>query len=52
LEEPYPVIDMREAFTAEFKELKCDRKTYLGRYYIGHLNPGEGAARPLSTGPV
>lgn len=38
-DKPYPVIDMREKFQAEFKQMKVEPKTYLDRYYIGHLTP-------------
>jgi hypothetical protein len=33
---PFPVVDMRDAFRAEFKQMKIDVKSYLNRYYIGH----------------
>ena len=36
---PYPVIDMRDAFRADYSQSKMDINTYLKRYYIGHHNP-------------
>jgi len=36
---PYPVIDMRDFFRADYKQFKADINTYLRRYYIGHHNP-------------
>lgn len=36
---PYPVIDMRDLFSAEYKQFKLDVDSYLKRYYIGHHNP-------------
>ncbi len=36
---PYPVIDMRDFFCADYKRFKADTNTYLKRYYIGHHNP-------------
>ncbi len=36
---PYPVIDMRDFFCADYKRFKVDINTYLKRYYIGHHNP-------------
>jgi len=38
-DKPYPVIDMRDAFKADFKNSKLDAKTYLKSYYIGHHSP-------------
>ncbi|MBN2271827.1 MAG: hypothetical protein JXN61_14515 [Sedimentisphaerales bacterium] len=38
-DKPYPVIDMRDAFRAEYQQFKTDINTYLSRYYIGHHNP-------------
>ena len=35
----YPVIDLRDAFRAEYALFKADIKTYLDRYYIGHHTP-------------
>jgi hypothetical protein len=37
---PYPVIDMREAFKADYQQFNVDVRTYLKRYYIGHHSPG------------
>jgi len=36
---PYPVLDMREFFKADYQQFKTDISTYLKRYYIGHHNP-------------
>jgi len=36
---PYPVLDMRDFFRADYRDFKTDIKTYLRRYYIGHHNP-------------
>jgi hypothetical protein len=36
---PYPVIDMRDAFAADFRQYKGDAGSYLKRYYIGHHTP-------------
>lgn len=38
-DKPYPVIDMRDCFKAEFAQFNTDVNTYLKRYYIGHHNP-------------
>ena len=38
-DKPYPVIDMRDCFKAEYTQFKTDVDTYLKRYYIGHHNP-------------
>jgi len=38
-DKPYPVIDMRDFFRADYKQFKVDLNTYLKRYYIGHHNP-------------
>ena len=38
-DKPYPVIDMRDAFRAEYQQFKPDVNAYLSRYYIGHHNP-------------
>ena len=38
-DKPYPVIDMRDFFRADYKRFKVDVNTYLKRYYIGHHNP-------------
>ncbi len=38
-DKPYPVIDMRDCFRADYKRFKADVNTYLKRYYIGHHNP-------------
>jgi hypothetical protein len=38
-DKPYPVIDMRDCFKAEYEQFKTDVNTYLKRYYIGHHNP-------------
>ncbi len=36
---PYPVIDMREHFAADFAETGMNVDTYLDRFYIGHHSP-------------
>lgn len=36
---PYPVIDMRDVFRADYKQYNLDVDTYLKRYYIGHQSP-------------
>ncbi len=36
---PYPVIDMRDVFHADYKHYNVDIDTYLARYYIGHHTP-------------
>ncbi|HLB73855.1 MAG TPA: hypothetical protein VJJ98_07535 [Sedimentisphaerales bacterium] len=38
-DKPYPIIDMRDSFRAEYQQFKTDVDTYLRRYYIGHHNP-------------
>ena len=38
-DKPYPVIDMRDFFRADYKQFDVDINTYLRRYYIGHHNP-------------
>ncbi len=38
-DKPYPVIDMRDCFRAEYAQFKTDVDKYLARYYIGHHNP-------------
>jgi len=38
-DKPYPVIDLRDRFRADYKQFKVDVDTYLHRYYIGHHNP-------------
>jgi hypothetical protein len=38
-DKPYPVIDMRDFFRADYKRFKVDINTYLKQYYIGHHNP-------------
>ncbi len=42
-DKPYPVVDVRDAFRAEFKQFKGDVQTYINRYYVtpkgGHHNP-------------
>ena len=38
-DKPYPVIDMRDAFKADFKNYKLDAGDYVKSYYIGHHNP-------------
>ena len=38
-DKPYPVIDMRDFFVADFKQSRLDPNAYLNRYYIGHHNP-------------
>jgi hypothetical protein len=36
---PYPVLDVREAFRAEYQQFHGDVKRFLDRYYIGHHSP-------------
>ena len=36
---PYPVIDVRDAFRAEYQQFHGDVKHFLDRYYIGHHSP-------------
>ena len=36
---PYLVIDMRDVFSADYKQYNLDVNTYLNRYYIGHHSP-------------
>jgi hypothetical protein len=38
-DKPYPVIDLRDAFRADYQRFNGDLKTYLDRYYIGHHTP-------------
>lgn len=38
-DKPYPVIDMRDLFVADYRHFKMDINAYLKRYYIGHHNP-------------
>ena len=38
-DKPYPVIDMRDLFRADYQHCKMDINAYLKRYYIGHHNP-------------
>jgi len=38
-DKPYPVMDMRDFFRADFRQFKLDVSAYLKRYYIGHHNP-------------
>ena len=38
-DKPYPVIDMRDVFSADYQHFKMDINAYLKRYYIGHHNP-------------
>ena len=38
-DKPYPIIDMRVFFCADYKRFQVDINTYLKRYYIGHHNP-------------
>jgi len=35
----YPVIDMRQAFLAEYKQSKLNSFDFSKKYYIGHHNP-------------
>ena len=35
----FPVIDMRDAFRAEYSQSKADIQTFLRRYYNGHHTP-------------
>jgi hypothetical protein len=36
---PYPVVDVRDAFRAEYQSYKGDAHRFLDRYYIGHHSP-------------
>ena len=36
---PYPVIDMRDAFTEEFRQSKSEIGMFLKRFYNGHHTP-------------
>ena len=36
---PYPVIDMRDAFKANFQGSRLELDKYLERYYNGHHTP-------------
>ena len=36
---PYPVIDMRHAFAAEYQSFNGDLNSFLAPYYIGHHTP-------------
>jgi hypothetical protein len=36
---PYPVIDMRDAFTADYRKYKIDIEEYLAPFYNGHHTP-------------
>ena len=36
---PYPIIDVREAFRAEYEQFHGDVDRFLDRYYIGHHSP-------------
>src|SRR5262249_5185499 len=42
-DKPYPVVDVRDAFRADFKQFKGDVPTYLARHYVsprgGHHSP-------------
>ena len=38
-DKPYPVIDVRDAFRAEYQQFRGDAKQFLDRYYIGHHSP-------------
>ena len=38
-DKPYPVIDMRDFFKADYEKFKGNANEYLRRYYIGHHNP-------------
>ncbi|MEJ2700889.1 MAG: SGNH/GDSL hydrolase family protein [Sedimentisphaerales bacterium] len=38
-DKPYPVIDMREAFAADYKRYKVDINEYLKPFYNGHHTP-------------
>jgi hypothetical protein len=38
-QKPYPVIDVRDAFRAEYQQFHGDVKSFLDRYYIGHHSP-------------
>ncbi len=39
VDKDYPVIDLREAFVADYAMSKADIDTYLDRFYIGHHTP-------------
>jgi hypothetical protein len=36
---PYPVVDMREAFAADYQSSKADVDQYLAPFYNGHHTP-------------
>ncbi len=36
---PYPVIDMRDVFTADYRKHKIDVDQYLASFYNGHHTP-------------
>ncbi|MHC4593789.1 MAG: hypothetical protein ACYS19_02450 [Planctomycetota bacterium] len=38
-DKPYPVIDMRNVFTADYKKYKVDIDQYLAPFYNGHHTP-------------
>ena len=38
-DKPYPVIDMRDIFAADYRNYNIDIHTYLNRYYNGHHSP-------------
>ncbi len=38
-DKPYPVVDMREAFAADYRSFKGDADTFLAPYYVGHHTP-------------
>jgi hypothetical protein len=36
---PYPIIDVRDAFRAEYQQFRGEARLFLDRYYIGHHSP-------------
>jgi hypothetical protein len=38
-DKPYPVVDVRNAFRAEYQQFKGDADHFLDRFYIGHHSP-------------
>jgi hypothetical protein len=38
-DKPYPVLDVRDAFRAEYEQFRGDVKRFLDRYYNGHHSP-------------
>ena len=38
-DKPYPIVDVRDAFRAEYQQFPGDIDRFLDRYYIGHHSP-------------